>query len=190
MWDAVSGGTQIQSITLQQNGGSPTNRISSVSNQGTVKNYTYDAAGNVTNDGTHAYSYDAENRLVSVDAGATASYGYDQKNRRVKKAAAGATTHYVWENSQVIAEHNGSTGAAIVDYIYSGNRMIAQVQGGSTQYFLSDRLSVRLTLNSGGSVLGKQAHLPFGEDFAPSGVQEKHHFTNYERDGESGSDTR
>lgn len=188
VWDAVSGATQIQSITLQQSGGSPTNRISTVSNQGTVKNYTYDAAGNVTNDGTHAYGYDAENRLVSVDAGTTASYGYDQKNRRVKKVAAAATTHYVWEDSQVIAEHNGSTGAAIVDYIYSGNRMIAQVQGGSTQYFLSDRLSVRLTLNASGSVLGKQAHLPFGEDFAQSGVQEKHHFTNYERDSESGSD--
>lgn len=32
------------------------------------------------------------------------------------------------------------------------------------------------------------AHLPFGEDFAESGTQEKHHFTSYERDNESGSD--
>ncbi len=30
VWDAVSGGTQIQSITLQQSGGAPTNRIASV----------------------------------------------------------------------------------------------------------------------------------------------------------------
>ncbi|MFY9570064.1 MAG: RHS repeat-associated core domain-containing protein, partial [Blastocatellia bacterium] len=31
-------------------------------------------------------------------------------------------------------------------------------------------------------------HLPFGEDFGESGTQEKHHFTSYERDGESGLD--
>ncbi|HTG17355.1 MAG TPA: RHS repeat-associated core domain-containing protein, partial [Blastocatellia bacterium] len=32
-----------------------------------------------------------------------------------------------------------------------------------------------------------QGHLPFGEDFAESGTQEKHHFTSYERDGEIGT---
>jgi RHS repeat-associated protein len=45
-----------------------------------------------------------------------------------------------------------------------------------------------MTLDSSGSVLGRQAHLPFGEDFAEGGTQEKHHFTSYERDGESGTD--
>ena len=39
-------------------------------------NHTYDATGNVTNDGVHSYTYDSENRLVSVDSGAT--YAYDQ----------------------------------------------------------------------------------------------------------------
>jgi len=35
--------------------------------------YQYDANGNLTNDAVHTYTYDAENRLVSVDGGATAS---------------------------------------------------------------------------------------------------------------------
>lgn len=61
--------------------------------------YSYDAAGNVTNDGTHSYAYDAENRLVSVDAGATALYSYDNQNRRYKKLASGAGTHYIWQGS-------------------------------------------------------------------------------------------
>ena len=43
-------------------------------------------------------------------------------------------------------------------------------------------------LDTGGNVTGRQAHLPFGEDFAESGTQEKHHFTSYERDSESGLD--
>src|SRR6185295_1656530 len=143
MWDATSGGNQIQSITLQQSVGAPTNRITSVTS-GSTLNYSYDAAGNVTNDGVRAYAYDSENRIVSVDGGSTASYAYDQQNRRYKKTVGSTVTHYVWEGSQVLSEHNGSTGAVLIDYVYSGSRMIAKVASGSTQYFLSDRLSVRL----------------------------------------------
>ena len=187
VWDATSGGNQIQSITLQQSGGAPTNQIQSVTTTGTV-NYSYDAAGNMTNDGAHTYGYDSENRLVSVDGGATASYAYDHQNRRYKKTVGSSVTHYVREGSQVQTEHNGSTGAVLADYILSGSRMIAKVASGSTSYFLSDRLSVRLTIDTGGNVVGRQAHLPFGEDFGESGAQDKHHFTSYDRDSEFGSD--
>jgi len=188
VYDAISGGTLIQNVALEQSGGAPTNRISAVSTVGWYGTYTYDAAGNVTWDGVHTYTYDAENRIVSVDGGATATYAYDLSNQRYKKVTGGATTHYIWQASQVIAEHNGSTGSVLVDYVYSGGRMIAKVESGSTQYFLSDRLSPRLVLDASGNVMGRQSHLPFGEDFAESGTQEKHHFTSYERDGESGTD--
>src|SRR6185312_9637941 len=67
-------------------------------------------------------------------------------------------------------------------------RMIAKLASGTTSYFLSDRLSGRLTLDGSGNVAGRQAHLPYGEDFAESGTQQKHHFTSYERDSESGTD--
>jgi RHS repeat-associated protein len=187
-WDAVSGGTQIQAITLGQSGGAPTNRVASIINQSTTASYTYDTAGNVTNDGAHSYTYDSENRLVSVDGGATASYSYDNENRRWKKVTGGAITHYVWQGSQLLAEHNGSTGAVLVDYLYSGSRMIAKVEAGATRYFVSDRLSMRMVMDATGNVLGRQSHLPFGEDFAGNGAQQKHHFTSYERDAESGLD--
>jgi RHS repeat-associated protein len=63
--------------------------------------------------------------------------------------------------------------------------MIAKVASGGAQYFLSDRLSERVVLDSSGNVSGRMAHLPFGEDFGESGTQEKHHFTNYERNTEN-----
>jgi hypothetical protein len=44
------------------------------------------------------------------------------------------------------------------------------------------------TLDASGSVVGRQAHLPFGEGFAESGTQQKQHFTTYERDSKSGTD--
>ena len=180
-------GESDSTITLQGSGGIPTNQIASVTADSTV-NYTYDAAGNVTNDGVHSYRYDSENRIVSVDGGSTASYAYDHQNRRYKKTVSSTVTQYVWQGSEVLAEHNGSTGVVLIDYVYSGSRMIAKVASGSTQYFLSDRLSERLALDTSGSVLGRMAHLPFGEDFAESGTQEKHHFTSYDRSAENGLD--
>jgi len=53
--------------------------------------FVYDADGNMTGDGTFAYAYDAENRLVSVTS-ATETNGalrvqntYDHRNRRIRK---------------------------------------------------------------------------------------------------------
>jgi RHS repeat-associated protein len=43
-------------------------------------------------------------------------------------------------------------------------------------------------LDASGNALGQQGHLPFGDDFGESGQQEKHHFTSYERDAETGLD--
>lgn len=188
MWDATSGGNQIQSITLQQSGGAPTNQIASVTAGGNTKSYAYDAAGNTVSDGTHTYQYDAENRLISVDGGATASYAYDHNNRRMKGIQGSALTHYVWEGSQVIAEHDGATGAAIYNYVYSGTRPIARMGAGVINWYLSDRLSERLVLDANANVIGRMAHLPFGEDFGGSSTQEKHHFTSYEREGQADLD--
>src|SRR5215208_1545629 len=65
VWDATSGGSQIQSITLQQPSGVTNNRVATVNGTG----YIYDVACNLTSDGTHSYQYDGEGRLAKVDAG-------------------------------------------------------------------------------------------------------------------------
>lgn len=132
--------------------------------------------------------YDAENRLISVDNDTTASYVYDQNNRRVKKTIGSSVTHCVWEGSKVIAEYNGSTGTVIAESVYLGSRMIAQFTSGSTRYYLNDRISERLVLDANGNVIGRQSHLPFGEELNTTGTTDKHRFTSYERDTENGTD--
>ncbi len=53
----------------------------------------------------------------------------------------------------------------------------------------SDKAQIHsVTLAQSGGVLGRQATLPFGEDFAESGTQQKQHITSYERDAESNLD--
>jgi len=185
VYDATSGGNLIQSVTLEQAGGVPTNRIASVG----VANYSYDLIGNLTADGTHTYQYDAASRMVSVDSGSTTSSAYDSANRRVKKVAGGVTAHYVWEGSQVIAEYDGNTGALISEYVFAGSRMVEREQSGVVRYFLQDRLSTRVITDGSGTLVGREDHLPFGEDSGTgSGETEKHRFTSYERDSETGSD--
>src|SRR4029077_14945457 len=49
---------------------------------------TYDAAGNVTNDGTTAYTYDSENRIYTAtnSGSGTSYYFYDANGQRMSKA--------------------------------------------------------------------------------------------------------
>jgi hypothetical protein len=168
-WDSVSGGNQIQSVTLAQSGGVPTNQIQSVTTSGNPVSYSYDAGGNLTGDGVHTYAFDGENRIRSVDGGGTAVYNYDYKNRRVKRNAGGVITHYIWEGNKVIAEYNVSSGAQIVDYVFAGGRLIGEGTGSSFTtsstftYPIGDKVSRRLLVDKSGNVLGRQAHLPFGE---------------------------
>jgi RHS repeat-associated protein len=187
VWNATSGGTQIQAISLQQSGGVPTNRVNTITTNGQTLNCTYDPAGNVTNDGALSFSYDAESRVVSVNGGLSGQYSYDAANRRVKKAAGAVTTHYIWEGGQMIAEY--STSGGWVDYIYAGSKMVARYFSmNQIRYFINDRLGVRLILDNGGNVVGRQTTLTYGEEVGSSGESDKHKFTSYERDAETGLD--
>jgi RHS repeat-associated protein len=173
MSDSIMGVSQ--SISLQQQPGAPagvpSNRITSLTNNGVTSNYVYDASGNLTNDGGHSYQYDGENRIATLDGGVVTS-SYDSVNRRVKKVTAAGTTYYLWEGDKVIAEYS----------------TVAGPTAGGLKYYLNDKLSARLTTDSVGGVLGGQDHLPFGEEGGVFGEVEKHRFTTYERDAESGSD--
>jgi RHS repeat-associated protein len=165
VWDAVSGGNPLQNTVIAQSGGMTTNRIASVN--GTA--FSYDASGNVTGDGARMFTYDAENRLVSVSTvSGGESYSYDASNHRVKKVVGGVVTHYVLEGYHVIAEYERGGGST---------------QATGTRYYHQDRLSTRLITDGAGNVKGATDHLPFGEEIGFTGESEKHKFTTYERDG-------
>jgi YD repeat-containing protein len=48
-------------------------------------------------DATHTYTYDAENRIILVDGGATASYVYDANGQRVRKTTASGSVDYLYD---------------------------------------------------------------------------------------------
>ena len=92
--------------------------------------------GNLTNDGTLIYQYDALNRLIQVnrvsDGLVIAAYLYDANNRRVRKTIANGglagnipngTTDYIWQGWQTMEERNpfggsGSTDTPVKQYVW------------------------------------------------------------------------
>ena len=152
--------------------------------------YTYDAAGNLLTDGNHSYTYDAENRIIKVDGGSTASYFYDAEGRRVQKTATGKTTDYIYDLAgRVIEENQTSPSIAVqVSYVYLGGKLLAQYRDGTTYFVHQDHLgSTRLLTKVDKSIYDSLDYLPFGEQIAGD-TGTTHKFTGKERDAESGLD--
>lgn len=154
--------------------------------------YVYDPAGNVTTDAAgRTFGYDAENRQVAYNGGAsvnngdTASYSYDGAGRRIKKQVGGsmASTIFIYNmEGQLVAEYTDST----------------EPRTTQTSYVTTDVLgSTRVVTGQDQSVKERYDFLPYGEEigarwgrngdqqYAIDGLRQK--FTGKERD-ESGLD--
>lgn len=55
----------------------------------------YDANGNLTNDGTNTYAWDARNHLAGIIGSSTASFVYDGLGRRMSKSIASTPPQYL-----------------------------------------------------------------------------------------------
>ena len=58
-------------------------------------------------DGDNGLLWDAENRLIryTAESGEVTTYGYDYLSRRISKTSDGVTTHYVYDDWNLIAEY-------------------------------------------------------------------------------------
>lgn len=176
----------------------PSSLAYNASNQisGLCSGTCYDAAGDVINDGIHAYTYDAEHRIAQVDGGSTASYVYDAVGHRVQKTAGGATTAYLYDLSdQVVSELAGSSMAWSKSYVELSGQRAEYVggTGGSTYFAFTDHLgSTRLVTNMSGCVVDNLDYQPYGElySYSPQCTTQDttHKFTGQERDSETGND--
>jgi RHS repeat-associated protein len=175
------------------------NHPSSPQNNNRMDGYSYDAAGNVLNDGTHSYTYDAENRIILVDNGATATYVYDADGHRVQKTSttgnnsdpAGTWILFYDQAGRWVQKFNSPGNTFVEGNIYAGGRHLASV-GGGTNFSHSDWLGTeRLRTSYAGATCESIASLPFGDGLTTTGAcyhPSPLHFTGKERDAESGLD--
>lgn len=126
-----------------------------------ASNLFYDADGNMTSDGTHAYSWDARNRLLQIDLGTTASFGYDALWRRVTRTVLGTNTTFLYDALNIVQE---ITGANTANSLVAGvDEIFARSDSGGTASFLPDALGSTLALaDSGGALQTTYSYEPFG----------------------------
>jgi RHS repeat-associated protein len=169
-------------------------------NQLTTCSQVYDAAGNMTSNGTASYVYDAENRLIAT---AGYSYIYDANGQRVEKCtegstpgtcASGATGTLYWRglSSDPLSETN-LAGTVQNNYVFfNGQRVARSDSTPLIHYYFSDHLgSHGVVENATGTTCEQDIdYYPYGgveEDYCPNVVQ-NYKFTGKERDSESGLD--
>jgi RHS repeat-associated protein len=102
-------------LTTTYNINNQVNQYSSTTNPS--ETFKYDADGNMTEDGTAEYTYDAENRLIkvvkSVAGNTEVQYTYDYMGRRVRSKSfyygnPNGDIKYVFDGWLAVAELNGS----------------------------------------------------------------------------------
>jgi RHS repeat-associated protein len=143
----------------------------------------YDAAGNMTSDGVHSYTYDAEGKITHVD-GTANTFGYDGDGFRVNKNG----IIHIASQGQVIAEYITGAAASVpnIEYIYASGQRVAEIGSGAVTYDYVDHLSsVRSRADSTATPIRTSGHFPFGEPSYETGPQYKWKFTTYERDPDS-----
>ena len=90
---------------------------------------TYDADGNMTNDGTFVYAYDAENRLVSVTSAMETNGAirvlntYDHRNRRIRKTVQRLNSTIAPPPSPPVGVHEWETQETHT-FVWDGNNIV------------------------------------------------------------------
>src|SRR5579883_1305293 len=172
-------------------------------NNNRIDGYSYDAAGNLLNDGVHSYAYNAENRITSVDAGSTATYLYDARNHAVTKTIfatdsqgefAGSWDFLYDQSDRLITETAGNgSGALWRSEVFAGSRHLETSWDGNQYIDHADHLGTeRARFDTNYSSWSTSTSLPFGDALqwnTSYGIsQSAINFTGKERDAESGLD--
>lgn len=126
---------------------------------------SYDSNGNLTNDGTNTYTWNARNQLMQIAQGNTVemSYAYDALGRRISKAVQGGTpTQYLYDTDNIVQETQGSSINAILTGLEIDERFARSDVTGRT-YFLTDALNSTIALTDPtGAIREQYSYDPYG----------------------------
>lgn len=190
-------GNRLSQTVTQGSGPQPSLSFDPTTNRINSYGYAYDAAGNLTSDGVHHYSYDGEGNLLAVDSGSTATYVYDAMNHRVREQTANTTFEYLFEiYDKPIARFNvTSNNWGDEGRIYWDGRPLAFRRiYGDTLFEHQDILGTeRMRTNYQGTLQESDSSLPFGDGYSANVTgtaadQDNRHFAMLAWDAESYTD--
>jgi RHS repeat-associated protein len=178
----LSGSAGTSFLPTYQASPSITNRIASLPGGITP---TYDANGNSLNDNFHQYTWDAENRPVSVN-GTAVALTYDALGRMVEQARGTSYTQIVYSPLGTrLAKMNGTTLQTGYVALPGGGTAVYN-SSGLAYYRHADHLgSSRFSSTPTRTMYSDTAYSAFGEPYAQSGTADAA-FTGQDQDTTAG----
>ncbi|MEZ4672578.1 MAG: RHS repeat-associated core domain-containing protein [Anaerolineae bacterium] len=171
------------SESLAINGAAPTvvSRTYNAANQISSAGYTYDNNGNLTNDGTNAYTWDRANRMTGVGS---YNFAYDGLGNRFRQVASSIPTDYLLDlqpGLAVVLRDTYSPGNEKRYYVHGPRGLMAEkYQTSPWEWTVQDGLGsirTRVNFNASDTVLDNRNYSPYGETYDDAGYLSWYGFT-------------
>ena len=153
-------------------------QLTSTTKGGVTTNYTYDANGNETGDGSHTFTYDLVNHLASATTGGTTtSYSYDGDGRRVSSSTSGgADKRFSWDplassGISELALERDSSGSLLRRYVDGPLGAVSLTNSSASYEYLHDPLgNVTDVGGASGSAEWRYSYEPYGTALSTTNV--------------------
>ncbi len=128
--------------------------------------FTYDLRGNLTSDGSRTFTYDYENRLISLSGPASMTVAYDPGGRLRQAAVSGGNTvNFLYGGNALLAEYDGA-GTLVRRYVHGpgvDEPLVWYEGSGLTdrRYLIADRQGSMVAVD--GAVPTRLTYGPYGE---------------------------
>jgi RHS repeat-associated protein len=180
------GGTLFQSVlpaAVTSGGYDAANRLNQWTVPGGGVSPSYDANGNLLNDGTRSFTWDARNRLTGI-AG-VASFSYDALGRRQSATINGNTISYLYDGNDPVQEQAGGTVLANILTGLGIDERFTRTEGTSVSTYLTDALGSPVALtDSTGAIKTSYGYDPYGNTSAIGTASDnKYQYAGRENDG-------
>jgi RHS repeat-associated protein len=125
--------------------------------------YSYDANGNLTNDGVRSYAWSARDQLTSLTGPVSGSFAYDGVGRRRAKTISGTTTQFLYDGSNAVQELSAGTPTANLLTGLGGDEYLSRTDTAGARSFLTDALGSTVALADGSATVQTEySYSPFG----------------------------
>ena len=171
-------------VSLPQTLSAATHNDANRLTQRDAASFTYDANGNLTNDGVNTYTWDARNQLTSISGSVTASFHYDPFGRRINKTVNGQSTGFLYDGADVVQEQSG--GAVSANLLHGGlDSVFTRTDGAGTRTLITDALGSTLGLmDETGAIQTEYSYDPFGNTISTGAMSSNpSQYTGRESDG-------
>lgn len=134
--------------------------------------FTYDANGNLTSDGTNAYVYDVENRLVEASGAFNTTLRYDPLGRLYQVGGGFFATRFLYDGDALVAEYNYA-GTLLRRHLHGtdavGDDPLVTYENGTRNYLHADHQGSIVAIANAAGTVSLNAYDEYGIPNATNG---------------------